>query len=308
MLKVLKKMRAGRNSRARTRRRTIVFNVDVAKRRKSKSNRSGKERVKGRSGRIAVLVSAVLFCVLCVALVEKGIIHSTGFVVRWVSVSNNNLLSKKEIVSLSGVRVGDSLLSADIETLRERIRSHPDVRDAVITRRIPGRLEIRVYERFPIAAVRSSSAAGGPGRGLNVRRRVVDEDGYVLSSRKEISNQALPYILGMRSRAISPGERLSDSSVDKALWIIKSCRESELSKQLELVSVDVSDPENFIIRSAQISEIRLGNEDLGDRLDLLSRILMQRSSRPAEGPSTYLDLRWKNAAEMPLGANAVSMR
>jgi len=316
MLSALKRLLVRRNVRLGTKRRTIVFNVDVARRRKPRAASSEGGRGGGAARRAAGAVGVLALCLLSVALVERGIVQPSGFIVRWMEVSNNDLLSRKEIISLSGVRVGDNLLSANITKVRAKICAHPDVKDAIVMRKIPGTLVIRVYERFPIAALHSPSVGSGRGaQGLasspsevSVRRCVVDEEGYILSSRKEMGNQSLPYIVGMRMGAVRPGDRLEDPAVRKGLEIVKRYRESELSRRLELVSVDVSDPENYVMRSMQIQEIRLGNENLSDRLQLLSHILGQRNARGINGLASYLDLRWKDAAEMPLAGNVISMK
>lgn len=52
----------------------------------------------------------------------------------------------------------------------------------------------------------------------------------------------------------------------------------------------------------------MGGEDLDERLRLLSFVLKQRRLRGIEGPASYLDLRWKDVAEMPLRRDVVSMR
>ncbi|MCX6353871.1 MAG: FtsQ-type POTRA domain-containing protein [Candidatus Aureabacteria bacterium] len=316
ILSVLKRLRVRRNVKVGTKRRTIVFNVDVARRRKPISASSEKGRGRGAARRAAGAVGFLALCLLSVALVERGTVQPSGFIVRWMEVSNNDLLSKREIISLSGVKVGDNLLSTDIAKVRAKICGHPDVKDVIVTRKMPGTLVIRVYERFPIAAFHSPSVGSGRGAQnlasspseVSVRRCVLDEEGYILSSRKEMSNQSLPYIVGMRMGAVRHGDRLGDPAVRKGLEIVKRYRESELCRRLELVSVDVSDPENYVMRSVQIQEIRLGNENLSDRLQLLSHILAQRSARGINGFASYLDLRWKDAAEMPLAGNVISMK
>jgi hypothetical protein len=77
---------------------------------------------------------------------------------------------------------------------------------------------------------------------------------------------------------------------------------------LELVSVDASDPDNYLLRSNVIQEIRLGGDDLNERLRLLSFILKQRKYRGMDGPASYIDLRWKDVAELPLVKDMVAKR
>lgn len=279
-------------------RRTIVFNVDVARRRRGRALRAAGDRTAlWRGGKLAaVVVAAAAFGILGTASVRERFQAPPRFTVRWIEVANEETFSKREIAAISRVRVGDNLITADLDAIRDRLRAHPDIRDAVVSRRVPGGILIRVYERTPIATVH----AGG--------RYVLDEEGVVLSPKKEAARRALPSVTGLSVRALRAGDRLCAPAARRALEIIKACRESELGRQVELVSVDVSDPENTVLRSGSIQEIRMGSNDLDERLRLLSFVLRQRRLRGLEGPAAYLDLRWRDVAEMPLQRDVVSMR
>lgn len=62
-----------------------------------------------------------------------------------------NLVSVAEVRRWAGVDVGDSLWDADPGRIRDRLESHPMLRSALVRRRFPDRLEIRVRERQPAA-------------------------------------------------------------------------------------------------------------------------------------------------------------
>ncbi|MDD5557660.1 MAG: FtsQ-type POTRA domain-containing protein [bacterium] len=290
-----------RNHRIGRRRRRIVLNVDVAPRRRAAGAGDGLRR---RVGIPAAAAALALLAAVVLPGSPRGFMRPTGFTLRWIEVRNADLLGREEIVSLAGLKVGDDLLAADIRSIRERLRSHPDIRDAVVRRRIPGTVSIRVVERVPVAAV--CRPEGGQPAGADRRRAVVDEEGIVLSAAKERAHRSLPVLLGLADDALRPGERLASPGARRALEVVRAYRESDLPRQIELVGVDVSDPSNCVLRSRSIAEIRLGGERLPERLRLLSYILAQRSSRGLAGPASYLDLRWRDVAEMPLGGGPPS--
>jgi cell division septal protein FtsQ len=299
-----------RNTRLKRKRRTLVFNVDVAKRRKAgalpkrRAERGDRRWVWGWLAG----AGALALCVCAAWVFRAGLLKPSGFNVRWIEVRNEELLSKRRIRDLAGIRSGDNLFAVDLRKIRARICAHPDVRDAVVSRRMPGGVVIRVYERHPIAAVycpvssapRRSSLLTRYSQGERMRRYVVDSEGVVLSARKERNSKRLPLLLGLRLGTVRPGDRLHSTEAKNALGIVEHYRESELCRQLEMVSVDVSDPDNYIMKSNVIQEIRLGADNLDERLRLLSFILKQRKYRGMDGPASYIDLRWKDVAEMPL--------
>ena len=291
-------MRKKGNVKLRKGRRTIVFNVDVARRRRAREQHAAHDRAAlGRRAKLAAAIAAAAALgLLGTASVRERFQTPPRFTVRWIEVANEETLSKREIAAISRVQVGDNLITADLEAVRRRLCAHPDIRDAVVSRRIPGGILVRVYERTPIAAVE----AGG--------RYVLDEEGFVLSPKKAAACRALPFVTGPSFKALRPGDRMRSPAVRRALDVVKTCRETELGGQVELVGVDVRDPENTVLRSGSIQEIRMGGDDLDERLRLLSFVLKQRRLRGIEGPASYLDLRWKDVAEMPLRRDVASVR
>lgn len=271
-------------------RRKIVLNVSVAKRRKSRApGTGGWSRAERRKAKAAI--AAVCAVVLIAAAHYAGaleMLRPAGFTVRWVEIGNEDLLSEGEVVRLSGINFGEGLLSLDLGGVRSRICAHPDVRDAVVVRSLPSGIRIKVFERFPVAAVH---------RG---RRYVIDGAGHILSERKERRHRSLPLLVGCAAECVlKPGVRIGSREVLGALAIVKKYRETELFRLMELMSVDVRDADNLVLHTQDISEIRLGSGDLESRLDLLAYILKQRKSHGLDRPARYLDLRWEDVAEMP---------
>ncbi|MEI6633179.1 MAG: FtsQ-type POTRA domain-containing protein [Chlamydiota bacterium] len=291
-------MRGKWNIKLPKKRRAIVFNVDVARRRRTREARAGgdRSRLRGLGKIAAAAVAAATLGILGTAGVRERFQASPRFTVRWIEVANEELLTKREIIFLSRAKVGDNLITADLAAIRDRLRAHPDIRDAVVSRRVPGGILVRVYERTPIAAV----YAGG--------RYVLDEEGCVLSPAKEAASRAIPSVTGLAFGALRAGDRLCAPAVRRAIEIVKAYHESDLDRQIELVSVDMADAENTVLRTGSIEEIRLGSDSIGERLQLLSFVLKQRRLRGIDGPASYLDLRWKDVAEMPARRDVASMR
>ena len=308
--------------RIKRKRRTIIFNVDVARRRKPGTGAGRGAEPGGRErGKLALIgVGVLAVCVLAAALLSGRFPKPSGFTVRWIEVSNEELLSKERIRALAGIKGGDNLFSADLQKIRARVCAHPDIRDAMVSRRMPGGVLIRVHERFPVAAIYcpplsparqfqgQAGLAAGLFEGERMRRCVVDAEGVVLSARKERNSRSLPVLIGLKLGAVRPGDRLCSAAAKHALGIVEQYRGSELCRQMELVSVDVGDPDNYLMRSNVVQEIRLGNENLGERLRLLSFILAQRKYRGLDCTARYIDLRWKDVAELPLAKDIVARK
>lgn len=293
-----------RNVKRDKKRRTIVFNVDVAKRRRSSAEIKAARMWRRAGAAVAAGGLSLAAAYFGSVRLAKTVEPPAGFTVRSIEVGNTDTLSKARIVSLSGIKIGDSLLASDLGSARKRLCVHPDIRDAVVSRRIPGRIIIKVYERLPVASVYGGVRFPSPGS----RRYVIDEEGVVLSPLKERAYRHLPYIAGIRAGNLKAGERLDSAAAAAALEVLKCFRDLGLRRRIDLVSVDMSDRENCILRSEEIREIRLGNERMPERLRLLAYILNQREARGMSEPAGYIDLRWKDVVEMPLVDGAVARR
>ncbi len=292
-------MRFRRNVKLTKKRRRIVFNVDVAKRRKGRKGRPAGRgpAARGWAALAAAAAAAAALCVFGPAMARGRFNSPPRFTVRTIEVTNEDLLTRGEIAALSRVRVGDNLLDVDLQAIRDRLRAHPDIRDAVVSRRIPGGILIRVYERTPVAALYAGET-----------RHVLDEEGCVLSRKKACASRALPVIAGIPAEAVRAGRCLRSAAARRALDVVKGYQELGLDRQTDLVSVEMGDPDNIVLRTGTIDEIRLGDDNIADRLKTLSFVLAQRKLRGLDAPASYMDLRWKDVAEMPAQRDAVSMR
>jgi cell division protein FtsQ len=70
-----------------------------------------------------------------------------------VEVEGNRLVAADEVRRLSGVAAGEPLLSVSLDRVRSGVLRHPWLADAVVARRLPGSLRIRVRERVPLAVL-----------------------------------------------------------------------------------------------------------------------------------------------------------
>ncbi len=106
-------------------------------------------------------VSPLLFALQAVAV---ALVTLTGAWVTWqrvfasdrlrvaqLEVRGNHFLSEGEVRELIGPVVGESILTLDIQALKERLRGSPWVADATVARRIPDGLRVEIRERVPLA-------------------------------------------------------------------------------------------------------------------------------------------------------------
>jgi len=140
---------------------------------------------------------------------------NAGFVVRQVDITGTVNQPKLSIYREVLEGGSDSMLLADLSSMRERLIALPWVRDAAVHRRWPDRLEVRIIERKPAALWQH--------RG---RLRLVDAEGVVLPAADLADFATLPLLVGANAQEQVPAilklvasQPAIASGMDAAIWI-----------------------------------------------------------------------------------------
>jgi cell division protein FtsQ len=88
-------------------------------------------------------------CVLGLLIAYMLFLHTHYFNLEQVDVTGIRRLSRAEVIEASEIDSSMSLLTADLNSIAERLRRHPWVRSASVLRRFPGQLIIEIDERIP---------------------------------------------------------------------------------------------------------------------------------------------------------------
>jgi cell division protein FtsQ len=111
--------------------------------------------MKRRARRIAV--AAVLAAAAASPLWGPPLLRrSPGFETRRVEVSGTRLLAPHEVLTASGVRIGDNVWT-DPAAWESAILRHPVIAGAEVTRVLPGTLRIRITEKRPAALLQAGT-------------------------------------------------------------------------------------------------------------------------------------------------------
>jgi cell division protein FtsQ len=83
--------------------------------------------------------------------IKEVLARAAGLGITTVEVSGVSRLSPAEVVSAAGIDGKSSLLFADVEALRERLKANPMIAEASVRKLYPHALTISVTERQPFA-------------------------------------------------------------------------------------------------------------------------------------------------------------
>ncbi len=151
------------------------------------------------------------------------------------------------------------LMALDLYALRERLLAHPQVRTAVVARRLPDKLLVVLEERMPVARVRVQMSSG------EMADLLVARDGVVyagINLAEEVAS-SLPYLDGITLRRAEQGfapvegmETVSD------LLLAARANTFDLYSGWRSVSLSRLRSDGvLIVRSSEVPEITFGTRD-----------------------------------------------
>jgi cell division protein FtsQ len=169
--------------------------------------RRGNRRRRGRDElrrRIRLVGLATLHVATVVVVVGWGVPNAAAFArthpyfaLDEVVIQHRGHVSEAAVRDAAGLRDGMSIWDVDADAVRRALERLPWVRSARVTRRLPGRVTIRLREYRPAAIVRLP----GPGSSLHY----VATNGRIFAPVEDVDGRDLPYITGLDPARVETG-------------------------------------------------------------------------------------------------------
>jgi cell division septal protein FtsQ len=197
-----------------------------------------------------------------------------------IDVAGNERLSKGEVVAvLNGLR-GQNIVMADLDAWRRRLLASPWVRDAALRRSLPSTVQVRVYERRPMAIGR-----------VNGEMYLVDERGVIIDSYgPQYADFDLPIVDGLGAAPSESGSMTDEARAELAARLIGSISAKPVIAR-RLSQIDVTDLHNAsVILSGDPAVIQLGEDQFLPRLE--SYLGLAAALRERVADIDYVDLRF----------------
>lgn len=222
---------------------------------------------------------AILLCLAALTALYF-FLHSSLFFIKKVTVTGNKVVKTKEIISLSGIKMGSNIFDFDPEASVKAVKIIPKIKAVTIARKLPGEVIITVSERRPWALVPH-------GEGF----LIIDDQGVCLDKNQNLDMASLPVISmeGVSPR-VNEGQRLDTQSIQMVrkiisslpYWLTEQVSEYHCSKDRQ-VSVFTMDG----------TEIKLGGSDrMDEKLRFLEEAMKLKKQKDSEQTFNYIDLRY----------------
>lgn len=238
--------------------------------RKKTNNRRLREPLKVRAGRSAkkavkIFVAAALLPAVAFGSwwLYKEVTTTEHLFVRDIKVEGIQKVSKEMVVELSGIQIGQNILSFDKDEAAESIRLNPWVETVEIDRSLPDVVTIEIKERLPIALVKLDELY------------VMDSSGVVFKKFSQEDNLDLPVVTGLTKDSLT-GE--DSKGVQENLLRLISILSGRAGFNITQVSEINVDPAMGLSIYTLEDGVRLdvGLEDFEDKLASFEKVLRHR--------------------------------
>jgi cell division septal protein FtsQ len=234
------------------------------------------------------ILVVLIFLIFASMLIKAFLQKSDYFKLRAVDVKAS-FLDPRAASSISNrifnAYKSKNIFDINLKYIAQSIQnSYGDVRDVVAGISLPDRLVITLKLRRPVALIKSG------------KFYPVDEDGVILpgGSRVEALND-LPVINGLDIRTLNSG--MTGRNLDLTLELLGEIRRSRALSVFGVSSISVYDPRNMSFCLKNGVEVRIGQENFRERLNLLSKAL--KDPRLVMDNVRYIDVRFRDIVVGP---------
>jgi cell division protein FtsQ len=238
-------------------------------------------RILRKSARVCIgFIIVTLGWTLCSEF--YGIVASaTPFKVERIEMSRLQHMNRAEIVALSGVKLGDSLLKLDLPHIAEQLEKNPWVETLKVRRRFPATLTIEITERQPVAVVNMGYLY------------YLDAKGDIFKPVTEGDRLDFPIITGISQEDLERDPTGTRTMVQTALGIVGLLKKGTAFRLEDISEIHLDKGYGYPLFTAQGGiPIKLGNNEFPEKLARFSRIYRDLTAQIAT--LDYVDLNYSD--------------
>lgn len=228
--------------------------------------------------RTAALVLAAAGVFLICRTGYRYLCRSELFRVSTVNITGCQRLSQEEIRDIAKVNIRSNVLGIDVSDIGRKLEKHPWVKQAILRKELPDKLNIQIIEKQPVALLQDA--------GLYY----VDSDATVMTKVKPAENVDFPVITGAkRQDLINGSENLQ--GLKKILRLLPTKKRVEDTLPARNISEIHLDPARGLILYTVDGHfcIRMGTGDVEKKFQRLEMVLFDLYKKQAYNSVSYID-------------------
>lgn len=201
--------------------------------------------------------------------------------IKTITVEGEHHLDKQKVLELAKVKLGTGLHHLVTRVIKERVESHPWVKEAEVTRVPFHELRISLVERIPAAVIRADS-----------QNFLTDAEGHVLTGLGQTDDDVLPLVAGIDSQGLLDGTESVRQVIMSSIKLAKLVGQTFEGR----LRVNVENPSN-LVALVQGMRFQFGAEAVGEQWERFQRVKPTLKTLNLDGHgrrANEVDLRYEN--------------
>ncbi|MCK6549331.1 FtsQ-type POTRA domain-containing protein [Myxococcota bacterium] len=194
-----------------------------------------------RFAKIAAVLSVIAALVVLGVELRKQLLTSPKLAIASIDVRGTNRATTDAVIRLSGVELGQNILSLATDDVARAIEAHPWIARAEVTRRLPSSVDIEVVEHEPVVLV----ALG--------HLYYANADGKIVKRYTPGENEVLPVVTGLDREKVEAGDAAEQAWIASAISLAEELK-ATLGPGAPVISEIHVDPAFGLSFTAQGSE------------------------------------------------------
>ncbi len=209
---------------------------------------------------------------------RRYVTTSPRFAVAFIRVDGNERRSADAIVAESTITRGSNVFSVDLDSARAAILTDPWIADAVLSRRLPGTIFVRVTERRAAAMVALGDTLLATGDGEPFKR-------FELGDPVD-----LPVITGLTAEAVADDLEEARRTIRRGIDLAAEYDQGALAKRAPLEEVHIAPGGACtLVVGRPAIQLVLGAPPFRRKLDEAVRVVAELDKRRAQAVAIMLD-------------------
>jgi cell division protein FtsQ len=223
---------------------------------------------------------------LIAGLVVMGVKYSgpalqTLLEIKAITVEGDHHIDKQKVLELAKVKPGTGLHHIVTRVIKERMESHPWVKEAEVTRVLFHELRISLVERIPAAVIRA-----------DFQNFLTDAEGHVLTRLGQTDDETLPLVTGIDSKDLLEGTESVKQIIASGVELAKLVGQTFEGR----LQVNAENPSN-LVALVQGVRFQFGEESVGRQWERFRRVKPTLKTLNFDGQrhrANEVDLRYEN--------------
>lgn len=227
--------------------------------------------------KLGLIFLSITTTVLILLKVATWLNAGVMFSLKDVEIIGNQNAPKSELLSLFEIDTTKSIFDIDLKAISVKIKKHPFVHDAKISRKLPNNLVVKVIERQPLAIINGEKLS------------LIDKYGQFLPDLKTFAPIDFPVISN-----IEPTEA-NNSKLTVVLNFLDAIKTQNFSLYCQISEVSFSDKLGLYFYLVEKSTpVVVGNKGFVNKAEKLMQVIKMINQNPQLSHVKYFDLRFKD--------------